>query len=355
MTTLKRLPRSKTPLVVNEEVDQILPEDAPPVRLATVPDAIYAASYVSRKIGKLSDLELLDYALQKGNNVLIYGPTGPGKTSLVLAHSAARGRPFYSVPSNIALDPSQLFGKLAPDGTGGYAWYDGGVTDIVRYGGTLLINEVNFMPERIATTIFELLDRRREIRLLDHKGEVVRAHRPQCWCDLSSAACKERWVLIVADMNPGYEGTRPLNKAFRNRFKLQVPWDYDPEVEKKLVQSSTLLTIAANTRRLVGNKIETPIATNMLIEFEEMVVDLGLDFAVMSFVNRFDADERQAVQGAFDALRDQLDDDYAPDDSVYDEYLDGHDEWIDSTARVVVTRDEEDDDDDDSDPEWEES
>jgi nitric oxide reductase NorQ protein len=310
------------------EMDQVVPDDAPLIELGYVPDAVYGVKYVSRDVKGRQDLKILDEALNLGMNVLLYGPTGPGKTSLSLAWAATRKKRFYSVPSNIALDPSQLFGKSLPNATGGLDWHDGGVTDIIRHGGLLLINEVNFMPDRVATVLFSFLDLRREIVLLDHKGERVRAHRPDCWCTLPQKECRDRWVLVVADMNPGYEGTRQPNKALRNRFAIQMEWNYEREVEEKLVKSSTLLDIAYNIRKRVGDDIDTPVSTNMLQEFERLVAALDLDFAIGNFVAHFSSDEAPIIAGVLDAKKDDLADDYVPDDSDYDEFSVGGSAWM---------------------------
>lgn len=284
-------------------------------QLASVPDKRYATEYVSRDVMGMNDLDLLDYACANGQNVLLYGPTGPGKTSYALAWAARRQTRFYSVACNISLDPSQMFGKWGQDETGLFVWYDGGVTDIVRNGGLLLCNEINFMSDRIAPVLYEFFDKRREISLLDHKGEKIRAHRPDCWCSLPSDECEKRWVLAVADMNPDYQGTRPLNAALRNRFQIQVHWDYDPNVEAQLVQSQTLRTVAANARRLIGTRLQTPVATNMLQEFEKLAFDIGIDFAVANFCSHFTDDERPAIKGVFDSLMTELRDDFKPDES----------------------------------------
>lgn len=310
---------------------QVIPNTNHGFALAAVPDADVAASYISRTVNGMHDLDLLTYAYDAGVNVLISGPTGPGKTMFTMAWAATKGKRFYSVPSNIAIDPSQMFGKWGQDEHGRFVWYDGGVTDVLRHGGVLLLNEVNFMPERVATVLFGALDKRREITLLDHKGERIRAHRPNCWCDLDPQECEERWILIVADMNPDYSGTRPLNAAFRNRFAIQVEWDYDPNVEAQLVRSGTLLKIATNGRRLIATgKMETPIATNMLQEFERFAADLGVKFAIENFCSHFTPDERTAVKGVFDNLANELEDDFAPDTAIEWDQFDGRNAtWLD--------------------------
>lgn len=256
---------------------------APGARLAQVPPQEMLDGYIQRNIvpGK-TEFDVFDAARERKFNVLIEGPTGPGKTSAVMAYAARENMPFYAVPSNIGIEPSQLFGKYIPNTEGGFKWVDGPVTDIVRHGGVLLLNEVNFIPERVATVLFGLLDKRRQITLLDHEAETIDASG----CDL----------LIIADMNPDYEGTRPLNKAFRNRFAIQLWWDYDDKVEAKLVKCAALRDMAKKLRaEQAAGTYETPCSTNMLIEFEDVFDALGWDFAKANFVNHFESESRQAV------------------------------------------------------------
>lgn len=252
------------------------------VRLASIPPTEFYNSYIGREIvpGK-SEFDVFDYAFAERHNVLIEGPTGPGKTSAVMAYAAKEQKAFYAVASNIGIEPSQLFGKHIPSPGGGFKWVDGPVTDLVRNGGVLLLNEVNFIPERVATVLFGLLDKRRSITLLDHEAEVIEAHPD---------------LLIVADMNPDYEGTRPLNKAFRNRFAIQLFWDYDDKVEAALVKSDSLRDMAQQFRKAAAaGDFETPCATNMLMEFESICKAMGFEFAKSNFVNHFGSDERQAA------------------------------------------------------------
>ena len=258
-----------------------------------------ASTYISRAsaLGERSDFEIFDYAHTHHLNVLIEGPTGLGKTSAVLAWAAANAQPFCAVSSNVAIDPTQLFGKFVPDGSGGFRWQDDPVTDLVRHGGALLINEINFLPERISTVLFSLLDARREITLLDHHAEVISAHHD---------------LVIIGDLNPDYEGTRPLNKALRNRFALQMVWDYDDVIERQLVAADSLRSLAGLLRRgQRAGEIDTPVSTGMLVEFEQIARDLGLGVAVDNLINHFPTDEeRDSVRVVITAMNANLIRDY---------------------------------------------
>lgn len=281
--------RSKTaPLMtgsdsISTQTFDAMDEDLEPVlQLAKIPPIERAKQYVNRQIGGLEDFSIYDRARQHKYDVLIYGPTGPGKTSSVVAWAAARKLRLATVSGNAALEPSQLIGKYIPDGNGGFVWIDGPVTDVVRNGGVLLMDEVNFISPKIYTVLYSLLDARRALILLDHKGETIEAHP-----DLT----------IFATMNPSYIGTTPLNFAFRNRFAIQIPWDYDDEVEAKLVKSKAILVVASQLRgEAAKGEFETPISTNMLMELEKFISIFGYEFAVANFIAHFDEEEQDKVR-----------------------------------------------------------
>jgi len=271
-----------------------------------VPDPAFGRRYISRKVRGMEDMSLLEYAHQNAINVLLQGDTGAGKTALGRAYAALNGMNYYSLPCDVSIDPSALFGKIFPTTEGTFEWIDGPVTELVRYGGVFNISEVNFMPPRIAASLYSLLDSRRELPLLANKGEIIRPHQPDCWCDLDSDECESMWLLIIADMNPQYRGTMDLNAAFKNRFPIKVSWGYERAVEEKLVRSRVLLDIADKMREQVGVDIRTPVATNMLVDFERLAEGISLDFAVGNFLAAFEPSEQGAIKNVFDLNMSEL-------------------------------------------------
>jgi len=259
--------------------------------MISIPDPKWSKEYINRYFndGK-SDFEIYDYALENDINVLIEGGAGSGKTMSVIAYASARNYRYFNVSSNAGIDPSQLFGRWIPREDGhGYRWQDGAVTLLVRYGGVLLLNEVNFMPERIMTVLYSLLDDRREIQLLDNGGEVIKAHPD---------------LLIVADMNAGYRGTHELSQANNDRWKIKLEFPYDKRIEGKLIKSKSLLELAGKLRdQYDREEISTPISTRGLVAFQKNAVGLGLNLAIDSYVNGFDKDERGAVRMSIETMK----------------------------------------------------
>jgi len=170
-----------------------------------------------------------------------------------------------------------------------FKWQDGPVTDLVRHGGVLLLNEIDFMPERITTVLFGLLDDRREIQLLENGGEVIKAHPD---------------LVVIGDHNPNYRGSRPMNQAWKDRFAHKWDFEYDKAIEKKLIGNTTLLEVANQLREQhERGEIDTPISTRGLEAFVKNVRNVNLDYAIETYLNSFADDEREAVKLVFDTAK----------------------------------------------------
>jgi len=253
-----------------------------------VPQRFFYEDYVSREVDGVRDLDALATAHSLRHNVLIEGPTGSAKTSLVMAFAAEVGLPVVNIPCNGAAEPRNFIGGWTPQPDGTFDFVPGDLLKAVEHGGIIYLDEVNMMPPKISVYLHSLLDRRRAISIPEASGSSfpteLRAH-PNCQ--------------IIATMNRGYHGTRPLNQAFRNRFAIKLAFPYSTDVEAELVASNTLLTLAGSLReRHAVGDLTTPVSTNMLLEFEEFATsdNLGFDFAMGNFVNSFSPDEQVVVR-----------------------------------------------------------
>lgn len=262
-----------------------------------IPDMYFYESYVPQRLGKHKDLTVLKYAKAAKYNVLMSGDTGVGKSSLVLAYCAKEKLPLVILPCNGAIEPSQVFGAPVMKEDGSIVFQESNLVQIIRHGGVIFLDEVNFMPPKVAAVLHQLL-RERQVVLLDKGGEVIKAHTD----------CQ-----VLAAYNKDYEGTRPLNEAFKNRFALKPDFKYTKEVEEQLLRMPVTVELAAKLRASRAAKdLDTPVSTNMLIEFEDLAGDLGVEFAMQNFLNAFtEGPERGAVKEVLDnmakAIEEQVD------------------------------------------------
>jgi MoxR-like ATPase len=272
---------------------------------------------VSRKIDGWPDLGLLEYADGSNKNVLISGPTGDGKSACVKAYSAAstdlspNGKPLVILPCNGGIDPTTLFGMWVPDGKGGFKWVDSEFTMAVRYGGIIAFEEINMMVPRISAVFNTLTDSTRSLTVIEHNGEVIKAHPD---------------LFIVGLYNPDYEGTIPLNAAFKDRFEVKLEFEYDTELEAKFVPAiegapvTALLEMATMLRNShkVGT-IETPISSRMLMTFAQVAFDCEMSFAVSNFLAAFPVEERGAVKKTVQVFSDKLQAELDAANKLYEE------------------------------------
>lgn len=253
-------------------------------------EASPGVAYINRLLpGDVEDFKLLDYARERQHNVLLYGPTQSGKTTLPMAYAKSRKLRCVTISGDAAMDPNELFGhRTIQDGNDGYV--ENHVTQVIREGGVLIIDEINMFSQKILSPLFSLLDSRREIRIRDKGGEVVKAH-PQ--------------LLVVATMNPRYAGTMAMSEALLDRFQHRHEWGYDPAIEKALVPSASLRELFTKARARV--EIDTPMSTSLMMKFAEDVVGLGFTYARANMANRaMDSEERETIRQLLDTYESRI-------------------------------------------------
>lgn len=257
---------------------------------ALIPDPRIADAYVHRIIKGVEDFALFDGAVEDMENVLLAGPTGSSKTTAFRAYAAARGLPFALVESNAAMDPGVIVGRTTVVNAGEIRWVDGDMTLVVRYGGVVLIDEINMTHQRIMAAWHQLLAITRRMSIPEN-GETVIAGR--------GGVGDPQPTLFAAAYNPRYQGTVRLNEALANRFAVPLDWGYERDVEAALVTSARLLDVAENIRSL--GEIRSPLSTNMLMEYERHVGRYGMELATYLLANHFADDEQGPVNRAMEA------------------------------------------------------
>ena len=256
---------------------------------ALVPNPALVDGYEPRDVDGIYDLEMFAHALAAGENVLLEGPTGTGKSLAARTFAAAHGLPYVTVSINAALDPATIWGRWTVTESGSLEYVETNAALVVRYGGVFVLEELNMIAEDGAAALHEVLSDSRIVTVLDNGGSVTRV----------SACC-----LFVATLNPRYKGTRPLTPALRRRFDWGAVFDYSPVVERALLDSESLVRFAEELR--ASEEVRVDISTPSLQMFERTARSVSLRFAVGRFVTLFPEDSRRGVELALSMYRPEI-------------------------------------------------
>lgn len=255
-----------------------------------VPSASYRAKYIPRVYDGTRDLDILSNARALGKNVLISGPTGPGKTMLVYAAAAEANLPLVNISCNAGATVRSVIGGWTPLPNGGFDFVPGDFLLAVMYGGVGMFDEFNYLDPKIAVYLHAILDGRRAISIPEAVGSsfptYIEAHPD---------------FIVACTMNPpgaGYRGARDLSVAMADRFTFTIDVDYEPEIEKKFIPSPSLVDLATKIRdRVKVGDLVTPLSTRALDDFCAIAVNPAFtwEFAVANLVRKFKGEERTVV------------------------------------------------------------
>ncbi len=161
-----------------------------------------------------NSIQTINKACDSGLFVIIIGPKGTGKTSLVRDFARIKGQKLESVNFSLRTRESHLVGtKTLDDGT--VSFNEGILTKSMREGSMLYLDEINSAEADVLLRLDEALDDRRQISLKESTGEVVKA--------------KENWF-VIATINPlTHSGTKELPPQILSRFPVRISLEYPPE------------------------------------------------------------------------------------------------------------------------------
>ena len=103
-------------------------------------------------VGRQRELELVRAALASGAHILLEGPPGTGKSTLLRQVAASRHTEFVLVEGSAELTPARLIGSFDPalvleQGYRPENFSDGPLVRAMREGGLLYVEELNRVPE----------------------------------------------------------------------------------------------------------------------------------------------------------------------------------------------------------------
>ena len=158
-----------------------------------------------RVVGRRREIEVVVAALGAGRHLLIEGPPGTGKSTLLRSVADVLGVGFEFVEGNAELTPARLVGHFDParvlaEGYDPEVFIDGPLATAMRNGSLLYLEEINRIPEETLNVIVTVMS----------EAEL---HVPR----LGRIAAETGFV-IVAAMNP-YDavGTARISGAIYDR------------------------------------------------------------------------------------------------------------------------------------------
>ena len=165
-----------------------------------------------------NSFEILEKAHEQGIFVLVIGPKGTGKTTLVREFAKRQSMKLESINFSLRTRESHLVGSKSLS-KGNIQFDEGILIKSMKEGNMLYLDEINAAEADVLLRLDEALDDRRQVVLKESGGEVITANKS--------------WF-VIATINPlNHVGTKELPPQLLSRFPIRLRMDYPPE-EKEL-------------------------------------------------------------------------------------------------------------------------
>jgi len=169
-----------------------------------------------------NSFEVLEQAYSSNLFVLVIGPKGTGKTTLVREFATRKGVKLESINFSLRTRESHLVGSKTLD-SGAVSFEQGILVRSMQEGNMLYLDEINAAEADVLLRLDEALDDRRQLVLKEASGQLIEAAKG--------------WF-VIATINPlSHVGTKELPPQLLSRFPVRIRLDYPPEeIELQIVK-----------------------------------------------------------------------------------------------------------------------
>jgi len=161
-------------------------------------------------------------SLHLGNKLLVYGPTGSGKTALITQIAARLNYNLMRVNLDDDIERTDLIGRfiITPDKAMEFLY---GILPraMVLPGTILLLDEWDSISAETSFVLQRVLEENSQLLILEKGEEIINLHP-------SNMICATANTVGQGDDSGLYQGTKMQNYAQINRFQLTIELDYLP-------------------------------------------------------------------------------------------------------------------------------
>jgi len=239
--------------------------------------------------------ELMGLVGEGHANIMLVGPAGTGKTTLVKHVAEALDRPFAFISLSAGVTETHLFGRMLPQSDGTWAYQESPFIRIYRNGGVFLFDEVDAADGNVMVSVNAALAN--GVLCNPVTGEVIQRHAD---CTIVTAA---NTYGRGGDMV--YVGRNALDGATLDRFvlaKLFVGYDVtlEHDIARSVLDSDTareLLNWVDELRgQIAANRLRRIASTRLIAQgVKALAAGKTLEDVKERFFQDWSADELAKV------------------------------------------------------------
>ncbi len=196
--------------------------------------------------------------------VLLKGPTGTGKSRFIEYMASKLDKRLITVACHEETSSTDLIGRYIIKGAQ-TVWIDGPLTQAVKEGAVLYLDEIAEARPDVIVAIHPLTDHRRQL-YIDKLGKIIPAHPD---------------FMLVASFNPGYQrGFKELKPSTKQRF-VALSFNYPQQkieteilvIESKIDKPTAkkLVNIANKIRNLTELGLSETVSTRLLVDAAKLI------------------------------------------------------------------------------------